>query len=51
MRDSILDDKAAVWQVKPGSSIVVNGSVTGIEGNKYLPDDSMTKGGIHAFIR
>jgi NAD(P)-dependent dehydrogenase (short-subunit alcohol dehydrogenase family) len=43
--------KAAVPHMKPGSSIVMNGSVTGIEGNKYLLDYSMTKGGIHAFTR
>jgi NAD(P)-dependent dehydrogenase (short-subunit alcohol dehydrogenase family) len=43
--------KAAVPHMKPGSAIVMNGSVTGIEGNKYLLDYSMTKGGIHAFTR
>jgi NAD(P)-dependent dehydrogenase (short-subunit alcohol dehydrogenase family) len=29
----------------------MTGSVTGIEGSKYLLDYSMTKGGIHAFTR
>jgi NAD(P)-dependent dehydrogenase (short-subunit alcohol dehydrogenase family) len=43
--------KAAVRHMKPGSSIVMTGSVTGIEGNKHLLDYSMTKGGIHAFTR
>jgi NAD(P)-dependent dehydrogenase (short-subunit alcohol dehydrogenase family) len=43
--------KAAVPHMKPGSAIVMTGSVTGIEGNKYLLDYSTTKGGIHAFAR
>jgi NAD(P)-dependent dehydrogenase (short-subunit alcohol dehydrogenase family) len=43
--------KAAVPHMKPGSAIVMTGSVTGIEGNKYLLDYSMTKGGIHALAR
>src|SRR5262249_47231593 len=43
--------KAAVPHMKPGSCIVMNGSVTGIEGSKRLLDYSMTKGGIHAFTR
>src|SRR6201992_1573316 len=43
--------KAAVPHMKPGSAIVMTGSVTGIEGNKHLLDYSMTKGGIHAFAR
>ena len=43
--------KAAAPHMKPGSCIVMNGSVTGIEGNKRLLDYSMTKGGIHAFTR
>ncbi|HVX37757.1 MAG TPA: SDR family oxidoreductase [Hyphomicrobium sp.] len=43
--------RAAVPHMKPGSSIVMTGSVTGIEGSKELLDYSMTKGGIHAFTR
>ena len=40
-----------VPHMKSGSSIVNNGSVTGLMGNKALLDYSMTKGGIHAFTR
>jgi NAD(P)-dependent dehydrogenase (short-subunit alcohol dehydrogenase family) len=43
--------KAAVPHLKPGSAIVMTGSVTGLLGNKNLLDYSMTKGGIHAFVR
>ena len=43
--------KAAVPHMRPGSAIVMTGSVTGITGNKDLLDYSMTKGGIHAFTR
>lgn len=43
--------RAAIKYMKPGSSIVMTGSVTGIEGSKELLDYSMTKGGIHAFTR
>lgn len=37
--------------LKPGSSIVNTGSITGIEGSAGIVDYSMTKGGIHAFTR
>ena len=43
--------KAAVPHMKPGSAIVMTGSVTGLLGSKNLIDYSMTKGGIHAFTR
>ncbi|ODT56819.1 MAG: short-chain dehydrogenase [Phenylobacterium sp. SCN 69-14] len=43
--------KAAAPHMKPGSAIVMTGSVTGIQGSKELLDYSMTKGGIHAFTR
>jgi NAD(P)-dependent dehydrogenase (short-subunit alcohol dehydrogenase family) len=43
--------RAAVPAMKSGGAIVMNGSVTGIEGSKDLLDYSMTKGGIHAFVR
>ncbi|MGA7328787.1 MAG: SDR family oxidoreductase [Rhodomicrobium sp.] len=43
--------QAAVPHIKPKGSIIMTGSETGIFGNKYLLDYSMTKGGIHAFAR
>jgi NAD(P)-dependent dehydrogenase (short-subunit alcohol dehydrogenase family) len=43
--------QAAVKRMKPGSSIINTGSVTGLLGNDALLDYSMTKGGIHAFTR
>jgi NAD(P)-dependent dehydrogenase (short-subunit alcohol dehydrogenase family) len=43
--------KAAVPHMKPGSAIIMTGSVTGLDGSKELLDYSMTKGGIHAFAR
>lgn len=43
--------KAAVPEMRNGSSIIMTGSVTGLLGNKDLLDYSMTKGGIHAFTR
>jgi NAD(P)-dependent dehydrogenase (short-subunit alcohol dehydrogenase family) len=43
--------QAAIPHMKPGSAIIMTGSVTGIEGSKNLLDYSMTKGGIHAFAR
>ena len=43
--------KAAVPHLGRGSSILMTGSVTGIEGSKSLLDYSMTKGGIHTFTR
>jgi NAD(P)-dependent dehydrogenase (short-subunit alcohol dehydrogenase family) len=43
--------QAAVPHMKEGASIVMTGSVTGLLGNDKLLDYSMTKGGIHAFVR
>lgn len=43
--------KAAVPRMREGSAIVMTGSVTGLLGNASLLDYSMTKGGIHAFVR
>ena len=43
--------QAAAAEMKPGSAIIMTGSVTGIDGSKDLVDYSMTKGGIHAFTR
>jgi NAD(P)-dependent dehydrogenase (short-subunit alcohol dehydrogenase family) len=43
--------KAAVPHMQEGGAIVMTGSVTGLLGNANLLDYSMTKGGIHAFVR
>jgi len=43
--------RAAVPHMKPGGSIIMTGSVTGLQGSNELLDYSMTKGGIHAFAR
>ncbi len=43
--------QAAVPHMKAGDAIVNNGSVTGLQGSKFLLDYSMTKGGIHAFTK
>lgn len=43
--------KAAAAEMKPGGSILMTGSVTGLLGSSRLLDYSMTKGGIHAFTR
>jgi NAD(P)-dependent dehydrogenase (short-subunit alcohol dehydrogenase family) len=43
--------RAAVPHIGPGGSIIMTGSVTGIQGSGELLDYSMTKGGIHAFAR
>ena len=43
--------RAAIPQLPPGGAIVMTGSVTGILGSEALLDYSMTKGGIHAFVR
>jgi NAD(P)-dependent dehydrogenase (short-subunit alcohol dehydrogenase family) len=43
--------KAAVPHMKEGAAIVNTGSVTGIEGSKFLLDYSTTKGAIHTFTR
>ena len=43
--------RAAIPHLKEGSSILMTGSVTGLQGSKDLLDYSMTKGGIHAFAR
>ena len=43
--------RAAVQHMKHGAAIINTGSITGIDGSKYLLDYSMTKGGIHAFTR
>lgn len=37
--------------LKPGSSIINTGSITGLEGSKKLLDYSATKGAIHAFTK
>jgi NAD(P)-dependent dehydrogenase (short-subunit alcohol dehydrogenase family) len=43
--------QAAVPHMTEGDAIVNCGSVTGLEGSKFLLDYSTTKGGIHAFTR
>ncbi len=43
--------KAALKYMKPGSSIVNCGSITGLEGHKTLIDYAATKGAIHAFTK
>ena len=43
--------KAALKHLKPGSTIINCGSITGLEGNKTLIDYATTKGAIHAFTK
>ena len=43
--------RAALRYMKPGASIIVTSSVTGILGSKSLPDYSATKGAINAFTK
>lgn len=43
--------QAAVPYMQEGDAIVNNGSVTGLQGSKFLLDYSTTKGGIHAFTK
>jgi NAD(P)-dependent dehydrogenase (short-subunit alcohol dehydrogenase family) len=43
--------RAAIPHIKPGGSVLMTGSVTGMLGSANLLDYSMTKGGIHAFAR
>lgn len=43
--------RAAVKQMRRGSSIINTGSITGLEGSSRLLDYSATKGAIHAFTK
>ncbi|HWA15827.1 MAG TPA: SDR family oxidoreductase [Gemmatimonadales bacterium] len=43
--------RAALRHLKPGSSIINTGSITGLEGSGELLDYSATKGAIHAFTK
>jgi NAD(P)-dependent dehydrogenase (short-subunit alcohol dehydrogenase family) len=43
--------RAALPHLKPGSTIVNCGSVTGLEGSRQLLDYASTKGAIHAFTK
>src|SRR5262249_53786060 len=43
--------RAALRHLQPGSAIIATSSITGLQGERLLPDYSATKGAINAFTK